>query len=162
MERFAIMYKNKENLFEVNQNFAENKKLMTQYFKTVETPTPQGIKGKSKNEINNIANASKKGITEKEVKVLLVLIQYELCELLTNDNPLGYPKYFQDLCNKICDDVTFLSITDETTCSKIKKKYNRPTFKEIQQQRQAMQQKILNKWLPQCYGNSEYIAIVSN
>ena len=162
MERFESIYWNKENLFEVNQNFAENKRLMTQYFETLETPTPEGIKGKSKKEIKNIAKASTNEITEKEVKVLLLLIQYKLCELFKNDDAPGYPKYFQNLCNKFCDEVTFLSITDETTTSEIKKQYNKPTFKDINKERQAIQQKILEKWLPQCYGNSEYITIVSN
>ena len=112
--------------------------------------------------MKNIANASTNEITEKEVKVLLVLMEYKLCELLKKDNPPRYPKYFQDLCNKICDHVTFLSITNETTSSEIKKRYNEPTLNEVNNKTMATLKRIMKRWLPECYGNYEYLAIVSN
>ena len=69
-------------------------------------------------------------------------MQHNLCELLQNDDA---PEYFQNSGNKICDKVTFLSITDE-----------------IDKERMGIQKTILKRWLPECYGNNNYLTIVGN
>ena len=86
-------------------------------------------------------------------------MQHNLCKLLKNDDA---PEYFQNIGNKICNEVSFLSITDETTTSEMKKRYNQPTLSQIGTNRMRIQKKILKQWLPECYGNLEYLTIVSN
>ena len=72
--------------------------------------------------------------------VFEVLMQHSLCELLQNDDA---PDYFQNIYNTICDEVDFLSITNE-----------------IDKERIGIQKTILKRWLPECYGNNDYLTIV--
>ena len=162
MKRFQIIYWNWENLFEVHKNVAQNKASMTPYFDSLDTPTitsPDALQGKSKEEIKKIAIASTNIITEEEVKILLILMKYKACGLLMNDIA---PESFQNIGKKICDQVDSLSITDESTTSEIKQKYNKPTLENISPDRMSVQRKILKKWIPECYRNYEYLTIVSN
>ena len=139
MKRFQIIYWNWENLFEVHKNVAQNKASMTPYFESLDTPTitsPDAIKDKSKEEINKIAIASTNIITEEEVKILLILMKYKACGLLMNDIA---PESFKTIGENVCDQVDYLSITDETTTSEIKQKYNKPTLEKISEDRMSVQ-----------------------
>ena len=86
-------------------------------------------------------------------------MKYKACGLLMNDIA---PESFQNIGKKICDQVDSLSITDETTTTEIKQNYNKPALENIKTDRMSVQRKILNKWIPVCYRNYEYLTILSN
>ena len=83
-------------------------------------------------------------------------MQHKACELLLNDNA---PEYFKAIGEKVCDKVDSLSFTEK---SQTLKKYKTPALEDINKQRLKIQERILKKWIPECYRNSDHRTTVSN